>query len=322
MTKAHRATFVTLFTILAVLCYSTAAIASPLSDKQQQAAVAKARIDTLDLQMQAGAARYEAARKQTETADAAVAANSRRLDELFTTMDRLQLHLNLRADYMYQTGPTGLLEVLMSSKTITELSTKMDLLTQLSMGDATTIGSLKVARSQAVSEGESLMQTQSQAAARFRALAASRAALQAQLAQRQALLAGAQSDINAIESAQARRAAAGAAASVARSPGDPYTGPTGSGSWLSAMASWYGPGFYGHYMADGEILRPGSMIVAHKTLPFGTLIEFSFKGHHAVAKVADRGPYVAGREFDLGPGTAQALHFDGVARVQYRIIGR
>ena len=109
---------------------------------------------------------------------------------------------------------------------------------------------------------------------------------------------------------------------AARAPGNPYTGVTGSGGWSTAVASWYGPGFYGQHMADGEVLRPDSMIVAHKTMPFGTLIEFSFRGHRAVAKVADRGPYVAGREFDLGPGTARVLHFDGVARVRYRIIGR
>lgn len=90
--------------------------------------------------------------------------------------------------------------------------------------------------------------------------------------------------------------------------------------WRSAIASWYGPGFYGNTMASGEILTRTSMVVAHRTLPFGTRIQFSFKGRTCVAVVMDRGPFGAGRTFDLGPGTAQALGFSGVATVQYRIL--
>jgi rare lipoprotein A (peptidoglycan hydrolase) len=62
------------------------------------------------------------------------------------------------------------------------------------------------------------------------------------------------------------------------------------------------------------------MIVAHKTLPFGTRIQFSYRGRSCIAVVMDRGPYVGGREFDLGPGTAAALRFDGVDQVSYRLV--
>jgi rare lipoprotein A (peptidoglycan hydrolase) len=36
--------------------------------------------------------------------------------------------------------------------------------------------------------------------------------------------------------------------------------------------------------------------------------------------VQDRGPYVSGRTFDLGPGTAKALGFSGVGTVKWRIV--
>lgn len=98
------------------------------------------------------------------------------------------------------------------------------------------------------------------------------------------------------------------------------TALTGSGPWKSAKVSWYGPGFYGNTMAGGGTLRPTSMVVAHRTLPFGTKIEFSYKGKTCVAVVRDRGPYVSGRVFDLGPGTANALGFSGVGTVGYRIV--
>ncbi len=97
--------------------------------------------------------------------------------------------------------------------------------------------------------------------------------------------------------------------------------PTGDG-WRSARASWYGPGFYGNGMAGGGTLQPDSMVVAHRSLPFGTLIEFSYRGNTCVAVVQDRGPYAGGRVFDLGPGTARALGFSGVGTVQYRIISQ
>jgi rare lipoprotein A (peptidoglycan hydrolase) len=95
-----------------------------------------------------------------------------------------------------------------------------------------------------------------------------------------------------------------------------------SGGWQSAKASWYGPGFYGRRTASGAVLTQGMMNVAHKSLPFGTRIQFEYKGRTAVAVVNDRGPYIHGRVFDLGPGTAHALGFGGVGTVKYRILGR
>jgi rare lipoprotein A len=95
--------------------------------------------------------------------------------------------------------------------------------------------------------------------------------------------------------------------------------PTG---WRRAKASWYGPGFYGHGMAGGGKLTKTSLVVAHKTLPFGTLVEFSHGGKTVIAPVRDRGPFISGREFDLGPGTARALGMFHTGTLKYRILGR
>lgn len=104
--------------------------------------------------------------------------------------------------------------------------------------------------------------------------------------------------------------------SSARSAGSSSSG------WQSASVSWYGPGFYGNTMAGGGTLTPDSMVVAHRSLPFGTRIQFEYNGRSTTAVVMDRGPYVGGRTFDLGPGTARALGFGGVGTVRYRILGR
>jgi rare lipoprotein A (peptidoglycan hydrolase) len=118
--------------------------------------------------------------------------------------------------------------------------------------------------------------------------------------------------------AQRRRAKARAAARRAKAAGRRKAAPTG---WRTARASWYGPGFYGHTMAGGGNLKRNSMILAHKSLPFGTLVEVSVNGTSVVAPVRDRGPYVRGREFDLGPGVRRALGVWGVFTIRYRIVG-
>jgi len=95
---------------------------------------------------------------------------------------------------------------------------------------------------------------------------------------------------------------------------------TDTAGWKTARVSWYGPGFYGNTMAGGGVLQQDSMVVAHRSLAFGTRIEFSYRGRTCIATVQDRGPFTGGRVFDLGPGTAKALGFSGVNTVSYRIL--
>jgi len=114
-----------------------------------------------------------------------------------------------------------------------------------------------------------------------------------------------------------------AAAATKRTKRSAHTAAS-RGGWSSAKCSTYGigDGLIGNGMAGGGVLRADSMVVAHRSLPFGTKIRFKYKGRTCVAEVRDRGPFIAGRIFDLGPGTAKALKFSGVGRVQYQIIGR
>jgi rare lipoprotein A len=57
------------------------------------------------------------------------------------------------------------------------------------------------------------------------------------------------------------------------------------------------------------------MGVANKTLPCGTEVTLRYDGRTVRVAVIDRGPYVAGREFDLTEATKQALGFGGVGEV-------
>jgi hypothetical protein len=82
-----------------------------------------------------------------------------------------------------------------------------------------------------------------------------------------------------------------------------------------AFASWYGPGLYGNKLGCGGTLTPGTIGVAHKTLPCGTRLTLRYRGHSVRARVVDRGPYVGGREFDLTAATKQRLHFGSTGYV-------
>lgn len=83
------------------------------------------------------------------------------------------------------------------------------------------------------------------------------------------------------------------------------------GAWrLDRNVSWYGPGFYGNRTACGLRYTRELMGVAHRTLPCGTKVTFRNPANGAVATVPviDRGPYVAGRQWDLSAGLC--LHLD------------
>ena len=77
--------------------------------------------------------------------------------------------------------------------------------------------------------------------------------------------------------------------------------------WHTTEVSWYGPGLYGQRTACGEAMTLQLVGVAHRTLPCGTLVTFRWNGHTVRAPVVDRGPYVAGRIWDLTPGLCALL---------------
>jgi rare lipoprotein A len=73
--------------------------------------------------------------------------------------------------------------------------------------------------------------------------------------------------------------------------------------------SFYGPGFYGRRTACGHAYTTSIMGVAHRTLPCGTMVRFRnpANGRTITVPVIDRGPYVAGRQWDLSGGACRAL---------------
>lgn len=86
-------------------------------------------------------------------------------------------------------------------------------------------------------------------------------------------------------------------------------------AYRPADASYYGPGLYGGALACGGTLRPGTLGVAHKTLPCGSKVKLRYRGRTVTVPVVDRGPYVAGRDFDLTAATRARLRFPSTGTV-------
>jgi rare lipoprotein A len=94
----------------------------------------------------------------------------------------------------------------------------------------------------------------------------------------------------------------------------------------TGIASWYGPTFYGHHTANGEMYDGNALTAAHKTLPMPVNVRVTNleNGKSLIVRVNDRGPYARGRIIDLSKRAAELLDVveTGTARVRVTYIGR
>jgi peptidoglycan lytic transglycosylase len=93
-------------------------------------------------------------------------------------------------------------------------------------------------------------------------------------------------------------------------PPPPTAQPSSSPSWtVFKKATWYGPGFWGKSTACGTVLTPTTIGVAHKKLPCGTQVTFSYGARSVTATVIDRGPFHKGYAWDLTKKAAKRVGF-------------
>lgn len=89
-------------------------------------------------------------------------------------------------------------------------------------------------------------------------------------------------------------------------------------------ASWYGKGFHGRPMANGQPFNMYANTIAHKELPLGTEVELNNPqtGTSIKAVVTDRGPFIEGRDVDLSYGLARKLSLleDGIGKLIMKVL--
>ena len=78
---------------------------------------------------------------------------------------------------------------------------------------------------------------------------------------------------------------------------------------LKGVASWYGEEFAGRTTANGEIFDPLQLTAAHRSLPFGTVLDVTNATTKQTVRVRinDRGPYVGNRIIDLSYAAAEKI---------------
>ena len=75
------------------------------------------------------------------------------------------------------------------------------------------------------------------------------------------------------------------------------------------VASYYGKRFHGRRTASGEAFDMHAMTAAHRTLPFGTLVQVTnpSNGKSVTVRINDRGPFHRNRVIDVSRAAAEQL---------------
>ena len=88
----------------------------------------------------------------------------------------------------------------------------------------------------------------------------------------------------------------------------------------TGLASWYGREFNGKTTASGERFDMNDLTAAHKTLPFGSIVEVTNlnNGKSTRVKINDRGPYRGSRIIDLSHYAAGQI---GIVEIGEEMVG-
>lgn len=91
---------------------------------------------------------------------------------------------------------------------------------------------------------------------------------------------------------------------------------------LEGTASYYSDYFEGRTTANGEIFRQSGLTAAHRTLPFGTILEVRSRatGRSARIRINDRGPFKGGFAIDRSKAAARAIGVDRAHDPRVRMI--
>ena len=99
-----------------------------------------------------------------------------------------------------------------------------------------------------------------------------------------------------------------------------------SGDASEGKVAYYGKKFNGRKTASGERFNAGAMTMAHKTLPFGTMVKVTnIKNNKSVVvRVNDRGPSTPDRVGDLTSGAASKIRMvrAGVIDARLEVVGQ
>lgn len=96
------------------------------------------------------------------------------------------------------------------------------------------------------------------------------------------------------------------------------------GKVFYGKASYYADAFHGKVTASGEIFDMTKLTAAHRSLPYGTILQIKNMKNNktVVVRVNDRGPFKENRVIDVSKAAAEALDMirDGIIDVEITIL--
>lgn len=120
--------------------------------------------------------------------------------------------------------------------------------------------------------------------------------------------------------------AASAPAAAAAPAAAPAPEKAASGDATEGKVAYYGKKFNGRKTASGERFNSGALTMAHKTLPFGTMVKVTNlkTNKSVVVRVNDRGPSTPDRIGDLTTAAAGKIRMlrSGIADVKMEVVGQ
>ena len=130
--------------------------------------------------------------------------------------------------------------------------------------------------------------------------------------------------VHAQTTAQPAAPAAAPAAAAAPTPAAPEKAASADSS--EGKVAYYGKKFNGRKTASGERFNAGAMTMAHKTLPFGTMVKVTNikNSKSVIVRVNDRGPSTPDRIGDLTSGAASKIRMirTGVIDAKLEVVGQ
>lgn len=202
------------------------------AEKRAQAQRVKGQIDTLNGKVEVANENYLAASNkhaklvvQTRIAKARYTKAQKRLKQL-------EKHLDTRANDMYRNGPLSFIEVLLGANSFDQFARTWDVLKDLNAADASRIDKTKVARSEAKTARNQLVEREKAAKHQVAIMAGNKRYINGLLSERKGKLAGIEAEVaqlQAQEAAAALAAARARASSYSRSGGgssDNYSTPS------------------------------------------------------------------------------------------------
>lgn len=320
---------------------STPALADPasVSAKKREVRALQAKLEQIGERVEVAAERYNGARWRLSVIKERLVKNQKVLERAIADLNASQRILGDRIDALYRRPEPNLVEVLVSSGSLTDAVGELEGIERAGAEDAHVVGKVRRFRDRTIRVRVELAKDRESAKVEVRKAEAEKERVQAILAERQQLLDNARADLRqAIADEQARRAAQ--ARSLASSGYTPFNGPLPDGSGNAEAARialtfqgvpyvWGGEspsGFDCSGLATYAYRQIGKSVphytyaiwgqfpqVPYEQLQPGDLVFFSGLGHMGI--------YIGGGNFVHAPHTGDVVRVASMASRSGNYVG-